>query len=734
MQYTYFASCPLYFEDLLEKEALDLGATNCHRVKSGLYFDGDASLLYRACLSFRVASSVRLVIKKFIASDREELYTECTKIPWLDHLTAENYFACHATTSKRAFAPENFLALVLKDAIADTFSKVGKRPSVDSFDPDIMVALYAEGNEFMISLELGRSLFKRGYRLAPSVNATAGTLIKKIHHEAPLKENLAAALVLRAGFLNYLEQGYSFADPMCGSGTIIIEALMMALNIAPNLQKDNFGFEKWLYFKQDLFDAEKEKLLSQKIKTLPYGVKFYAGDIDKNVLTLINNSLHFLGLTNYVTISTGDVCDFKLEENKVLIISNPPYGERLLTKESAEDLYRKMAINFKNNFKNSEVALLVPNEAILKHLDVRCHRVNSFFNGADKRFFARFSIESEAHEAKDLGESATQLKFRLEKRFSLLSDIAEREWITDSYRLYDADLPEYNAAIDIYGQYMVVQEYQAPKELPLQVAKTRLKELVFVAQMVTGIAKVHTFIKQRRKIGPDTQYSKEENEGTLYTLSENGLKYNVNLNEYVDVGFYLDHRPLRRKLREKASGKDVLNLFCYTASMSVAVASGGANVVCSVDASNTYLEIAKENMDQNGFSGDNFTFIKSDIIEYLERARHKWDIIYLDPPTFSNSKSRNSFDIQRDHAYLIDRCMDLLKEGGELYFSTHYKRFKLDEDLNNDYSIRNITKSSLDEDFKRYEIHYLWRIRERKNARPNFDSKNDKYDNYDNND
>ncbi len=298
---------------------------------------------------------------------------------------------------------------------------------------------------------------------------------------------------------------------------------------------------------------------------------------------------------------------------------------------------------------------------------------------------------------------------RLQKNARHLGKFARRIG-TDAYRIYDADVPNYNAAIDRYADHFVIAEYAPPKTVAADIAASRLRDLFVGVSQVFDAAPERIVMKQRRRQSPTTQYGKTSNENRLVAVQEGDAKYLVNLGDRLDTGLYLDHRGTREFLRARADGKSVLNLFAYTATATVAVALGGARRSVSVDWSNTYIDWGSKNLRENGISETQHVLFHFDCNEYVAGAKDRFDLVFVDPPTFSNrSGIDETFEVQRDHGGMLRELKRLLPVGGEIVFSTHAQRFKLDETLEQSYRIRDVTKATLHEDFKRSpKIHQAW--------------------------
>jgi 23S rRNA (guanine2445-N2)-methyltransferase / 23S rRNA (guanine2069-N7)-methyltransferase len=719
----YYATCPAHFEDVLVQELVALQASNITPAVSGVFFEGGEALLYRASLWLRCASCVRLVLGEATIDDKDDLYNYTISLPWFDYFKSEQTFICSVTASGNNCAPENYLMLVMKDAIVDSFRKIGrKRPNITEKQvdvyPDLHVHLHIHNHEITISLELATELFKRGYREALQEKIANGALIKqRKRHLAPLRENLAAGLLYRAGWAVRVEQPDPLLlDPMCGTGTFLIEGYMMAYNRAPNLYRERFGFETWTGFNAILFAKERGEAQELYEKTLAERAVTIVGyDHDSDAIGQTRASLIKLGIEKDIRVNKADIFSLtQYSERPGLLLSNPPYGQRMSTRDEVNQLFLKMGKHFKAHFKNWEIALLAPDADILRCLDVRAQRINAFYNGPNKCVLLRFEIEDRSAPEFALSSLGEQLKNRLTKRFAEMRELAGNQWHTNAFRFYDADLPEYNATCDWYAGCLVVQDYLASRNMDSTEAKQRFNELLRVLHIVTDVSKADLFVKVRRRYKPEDQYEKlDDVEIVERDIYEDNSQYRVHLSTHLDTGLYLDHRPLRRLVREQAMGKAVLNLFAYTGSMSVAAALGGATSVVTVDASASYLARAKENFELNGLDikCGAYKFFRRDVIDFLETEQHEFDIIYIDPPTFSNSKSRASFDVQRDHFDLIEIAYSLLTPTGLIYFSTHFSRFKLDEELSDYCDVEELTDSLVDEDFRRRPGHRLWVIK-----------------------
>jgi 23S rRNA (guanine2445-N2)-methyltransferase / 23S rRNA (guanine2069-N7)-methyltransferase len=280
------------------------------------------------------------------------------------------------------------------------------------------------------------------------------------------------------------------------------------------------------------------------------------------------------------------------------------------------------------------------------------------------------------------------------------------------YRLYDADLPEYAVAVDLYERWVHVQEYEAPTTIDPQKAESRLRDVLAVLPTVLEVPAENVFLKVRRRQKGTSQYQKFDRRGEFHEVHEGGCRFLVNFTDYLDTGLFLDHRPTRQLLRELAPGKHFLNLFAYTGAATVYAAAGGARATTTVDLSQVYLDWAQRNLALNGFSGAQHELVRADCLEWLQRERRRFDLIFLDPPTFSTSKRMEAtFDVQRDHVPLLRTAAGLLAPGGVLIFSNNNRRFKMNRESLPELQIEEITRQTIPRDFERNpRIHTCWRI------------------------
>lgn len=728
--YQLFATTPKAMEGILADELKTLGAEDIQATMAGIAFQGSLETAYRICLWSRTANRILLVLSSFEVRTQEDLYRQVQAINWFEHIQPEAGIAVtFSAKNSKAINNSHFGALKVKDAIVDQMrAKFNKRPNINTEQPDLRINVYLNGENARLSIDLsGESLHRRGYR---DVNVAA-----------PIKENLAAAILLRAGWPEIAARKGSLIDPMCGSGTFLIEAAMLAADFAPGLLHDYYGFIGWKKHAEDCWQSLRAEAMRRKMAGLGKLPVIIGFDQDRFAVNAALAHIARAGLQQHIHVERRDIIDAKPADSwpTGLVVCNPPYGERLGDEQQVAALYQQFGEVLKTRFKGWQAAFIISDPELGFRLGIRSHKPITFYNGALECKLLRMAIEpdnffipkaktteqrlSQITQTSRSEEGETQAEMfanRLQKNFKKWAKWANQQRIT-CYRVYDADLPEYAVAIDIYqGErlWVNVQEYEPPKNIDPHKANQRLAGVMKEIPKVLAITPEQVFLKIRRKQKNTEQYQKYNDQGKFHSVTEAGCQFLVNFEDYLDTGLFLDHRPLRMMIQQQAKDKRFLNLFAYTCSATVHAAKGGAKLTTSVDMSHTYLDWGKKNLQLNKLQGRH-EFIQADCMEWLAieaalPAPRQYDLIFLDPPTFSNSKRMEDvFDIQRDHVKLIHDVLALLAVGGILYFSTNFRRFKLDKEALSDLIIEDISKASIPEDFARNpKIHYCWKIQE----------------------
>ncbi len=694
-----FISCPKGLEYLLEEEVKYLGLKVTRVSPQGVYGEGSLAVAYTLCLWSRLANRVQLILFNGHAHNQETIYQLCNQFHWQTVFSPNKTLAIEFHGESPQIRNTMFGAQIVKDGIVDHFRKLtGERPSIARDEPQIRLHAYLKNEELTVSFDLtGYSLHQRGYRTQTG--------------SAPIKENVAAAMLIRAEWPRLAEHGYSLYDPFCGSGTIVIEAAMMAAHIAPGLLRHDQSVNHWAQHQPDLWSKLRAEALT---RVKPILVKLHGSDIDTKAISNAKANATRAGVTQLVDFSPMELSEARSNADKGLLITNPPYGERLGEATKLMPLYQQLGQVMHSHFQNWHAAVLTNNPTLARSIGLRSSKQYTLFNGALECKLYCLHLDStnrlKGSAPEQLSSGAQMFANRLQKNVSHLKKWAARHQIS-CYRVYDADLPEYAFAIDVYNDYAVLQEYAAPASIDPGKAETRSLEVLQATPGVLGIPAAHLVIKTRKQQKGTDQYEKMNQTRQVMVVHEGRARFNVNLYDYLDTGLFLDHRPLRLSFEKLPPETRFLNCFCYTASASVHAALAGAWTT-NVDLSKTYLDWAEDNFTLNQLDLSKHQFIQYDCTEWLKRTRDRFDVIFLDPPSFSNSKRMtNTLDIQRDHEQLIHSAMRLLNPNGRLYFSTNFRQFKLSPVINEDYLVKDISMETIDEDFKRNKrIHQCYLI------------------------
>lgn len=720
----YWVTCADGLETLLQEELQGLGIEQIERFPGRLVFKGTLEQAYRICMWSRLASRVLLPIhtheleRSHDARDvAEELYEGAISFDWSLIFAPQSTFAIRLHVEREIMVNSQFATLRVKDGVVDSFMEaVGRRPSIDTKQPEITLYVLAGKTEHTYCLDLsGDSLHKRGYR--------------RYMTDAPIKENLAAAILQKAN-LQQLRPDI-ILDPMCGSGTFIIESLMLLTDRAPGLVR-RFGFNGWNGHNNELWMSIKAEAAERHQQALAQPLpKFYAFDADWEAVKATKQNIMAAGfesLLDQIQIeerTLSDWPDFEVGNKTAFIVTNPPYGERLGDKASNRALYLGLSALLQKNFPNQTAAVIA---AAVEQADVMAFsdpQTMRLMNGK-LPIYIRLGKIKPATVVKPFLETWQPLQFepikgaedftnRLQKNMQTLKKWAVKEGVF-CLRLYDADLPDFNVAVDLYGDRLHVQEYAPPKSIDPEKAKKRFNLALAAIRAVTGLGRDTIFIKTRARQEGKNQYTKQSTASKRFIVQEGQAKILVNMTDYLDTGLFLDHRQIRLRIAKEARGKHFLNLYSYTSTASLHAALGGAASTTSVDLSNTYLNWSKENFVLNGLTVDHadeqHQFFASDCFEWLKEGHEQYDLIFIDPPTFSNSKKfYGTFDVQRDHVSLLKRAMNRLTTEGTLYFSNNYRGFELDEEIEAMFNVQEITQETIGPDFKRNQkIHRAWKI------------------------
>lgn len=693
-----FASTARGLEELLKSELETLGAQACKVVQGGVHFEGDDRLLYQSLLWSRLASRILLPLNEFKVHSDLDLYLGVMAIDWPEIFGVDKTFAVHFSGLNDEIRNSQYGALKVKDAIVDSFTrKIDQRPNVAKQQPDIRVNVFLQRDTASVALDLsGEGLHQRGYR--------------DLTGQAPLKESLAAAIVMRSGW----QAGTPMVDPMCGSGTLLIEAAMIAADRAPGLHRQHWGFTAWNKFDAELWrELTAEAQVRTRRAVQETTSRFFGSDIDRRVIEMARANARRAGVSELISFDAKEVGKLTnpLPEGPTgTVISNPPYGERLESEPALIALHNLLGRIMKTQFGGWQLSLFSASPELLSCLQLRADRQFKAKNGPLECVQKNYQLAENPAGAAG-AQIAEDFANRLRKNVKKLEKWAKQQGI-ECYRLYDADLPDYNVAVDRYGSKIVVQEYAPPKTVDAQKARQRLFDVINATLSVLDISSSQLILKTRERQKGKNQYEKLAQKGEFLLVEEYNAKLWVNLTDYLDTGLFLDHRIARKMLGEMSNGKDFLNLFAYTGTASVHAGLGGARSTTTVDMSRTYLEWAEKNLRANGLTGRQHRLIQADCLSYLGMCDEQFDVIFIDPPTFSNSKRMaDSFDVQRDHLALMKDLKRILRRNGTIMFSNNKRGFQMDLDglSKLGLSAKEITSQTLSQDFARNrQIHNCW--------------------------
>jgi 23S rRNA (guanine2445-N2)-methyltransferase / 23S rRNA (guanine2069-N7)-methyltransferase len=710
----WIATAPVGAASVLAEELAQFGAHDVRERSHDVKFQGTLEVGYRACLWSRTATRVLLSLGSIDASSSKSVYEAVRRIDWRDHLAPGATLACDCSGGNESIRHTIYGSQLLKDAVVDCLrDATGERPNIQPERPDVLLHLHVEGPAALLSVDFsGESLHRRGYR------SEGG--------RAPLKENVAAAVLLRAGWPDVCERGGLLFDPMCGSGTFLTEGALIAADAAPALDRAYFGFAGWRGHDAPLWESLRAEARARR-GARPVRRCILGSDLDADAVRMTIANGEHAGVADWLHVEKRSLADIlRPGRDAGLIVTNPPYGERIGADSGLPALYSQLGSTLRDRFQGWQAAILTGNPPLARNLGIYAKRTHRFFNGSIECRLLRFEL-NEANEQRPAEvvradwssrPGAQMFANRLRKNLQRLDPWAEREHI-DCFRVYDADMPEYAFAIDLYGRgsrQVHVQEYAAPKTVDQESARERRREALAVLPEVLAVPIAHVHSRVRKPQKGSGQYEKHDAKAERHVVQEGGLKFWVNFRDYLDTGLFLDHRIVRAMLRDWATGADFLNLFCYTGSATVYAAAGGARSSASVDLSNTYLDWAHENLLLNGFGDTQHELYRADCLQWLEEQEPKgprFDLIFVDPPTFSNSKRMDGvLDVQRDHVGMIRRSLKLLRPSGRLVFSTNYQRFKLDAEALADVAVDDISAQTIPKDFERHaRIHRCFNIK-----------------------
>lgn len=758
-----FASCLAGLEQPLAEELKRLGIRRVRPLAGGVAFFCDRSGAYRACLWSRLASRVMLVVGRVNAGDADALYTGVRALFWEDVIAPDARMAVQAHGMNDELRNTRFTALKVKDAVCDRLREVrGVRPTIDTTLPDVVLDVRIREDRATISFDLsGESLYRRTY-LSPD----EGT-------DAPLSCALAAGLLALAGWdISSRTATVACIDPACGDGALIIEAALAACDAAPGLTRDRWGFFGWMLHDASLWEElvdEADERFERGYATMAAPgaanasvsappdlsfVRFVGASTSSPAISRARGRVKRAGLRQVVSIEPADAEVVQDLAKRVCSVAMRVAGDGpvscsvacvLPTGDRSQSDARAQAetaafMRACGAVPVGSICAVAGGEDIETRFGIAPVVRTTMGTGriaTDACVFDEAPAAADIvmvpdsaggaeHRVEVLDQASGQFAARLHKTFKRRRTWARREGVS-CYRIYDADLPEYAVAIDRYAgagaaegnTYLHIAEYAAPSSIDPTKARRRLDDVLTLAPVVLGVRPDHVFSKVRQHDKGGSQYRGAGRRSYVTQVREGGYTFEVDLAGYLDTGLFLDHRLTRQLVGAKARGKRVLNLFAYTGTATVYAAGGGAASTTTVDLSQTYVDWAGRNMASNGFTGPEHVFQRGDVMPWITEARRsgqRFDLVFVDPPTFSNSKSmgKRTWDVQRDHVELLVGVSRLLSEEGEIVFSCNLRTFKPDLETLMRYGvvIEDITVQTIPCDFERNpRIHTCYSVK-----------------------
>ncbi len=684
--------CPRGCEDVLAEEVRTLGLQVSEARPTTVEAFGSLREGYRLCLWSRVASRVLLPLADFEASDDDQLYRAAREIPWWEHFDPSSTFAIGSSQAPKSPIPSHFWVQRAKDAIVDGFrARTGVRPSVDKTSPSIRLHLHIGERRHELALDFsGGGQHRRGYRRAGG--------------QAPLKENLAAAILYLADWPAAANRGFSLVDPTCGSGTFLVEAAWMATSCAPGLLRDHFGFDSWLKHRPEIWRQELERARERRRAECPAPIFGY--DASEEALGYARQNLRAAGVERHVALEAKSLSEARKPAEHGIVVCNPPYGHRLGDAGTLFLFYQALGDALKQGFGGWTAYVFAARNESLKHLGLRPARRHVLYNGAiecrllEIPLHASASGPSASPSWRKPSAKSDMFVNRIAKNRKKWERWARRHDI-DAYRLYDGDIPEYDLAVDRYSGKVVVHFFERRKDSDADRAQQRMQDVVLTLPDALGVDPDDIVVKVRHRHDQGEQYARLSQTESEIVVREGGLRFLINLEDRIDTGLFLDHRKVRAHALERCEGLRALNLFAYTCTVSVAAAVAGARTT-NVDLSNTYLEWGKRNFRLNGLDLGPHRFFRRDAMGWIAKDRATYDWIFINPPTFSRSKTaKHPFNVHKDHPALIEHAMHRLAKDGELLFTTHAQGFEIDPRLARRFRVEDVTKQFVPPDFRR---------------------------------
>ncbi len=668
-----------------------------------ILFHGDNLAIARANLWLRCSDRVLLRVGLFDAHDFGALFDQTFALPWERWLPSDAAFPVIGRSIKSQLSSVPACQKIVKKAVVEKLRAGHRVEQLPESGAAFRIEIALLEDRATLTLDTsGAGLHKRGYR------TLSGT--------TPLKETLAAGMLS----LTFWRRERPLLDPFCGTGTIPIEAALMGRNLAPGLRR-TFAAEDWPALEKQLWERAREE--ARDLATPDAKLHIAGSDIDNEAIGLARYHARQAGVADTIRFERRAFAEVGSDAEYGCLIANPPYGDRTNDWERVQSLYREMP-EVLRRFPTWSHYILTSHRDFEEIVGQEADRRRKLYNGRIACTYFQYHGPRPGNEERPsavepafggLSEKALQqadlFRNRLAKRARHLRRWPKRG-IT-CYRLYEKDIKEVPLIVDRYGDHLHLSEIVYPKMRTPAEQADWLDHMAQTAAEVMEIDASHVFVKRRERQRGTTQHNRVARKEKELIVEEGGLRFLVNISDYIDTGLFLDHRITRGMVREAAQGKRFLNLFSYTGAFTVYAAAGGARSGTSVDLSKTYLEWGKRNLELNGLKDFKHKIERMDARHFLDvqPSGPTYDLAVVDPPTFSNSKKlEHDWDIQRDHVSLLNRVLKLMTPGGVIIFSTNFRRFKLAEDDIGAHTIEDITPKTIPPDFRNRKVHRCWRI------------------------
>lgn len=721
-EFEFFARCASGFEKTLSQELKSLGLKRVRPLRGGVAFFGTKADGYRACLWSHVATRIQLVLVRIDAHNADELYRNAAAFTWEDHLAPQATIALEAHGTNQNLRKTTFTALKVKDALCDRMrDKRGSRPNVDAKNPDFAVNIALHEQKATVYLNLaGESLHRRGYR-------EDGT-----QTEAPLKETLAAGMLLLAQWPMRTAEGGCLLDPMCGSGTLAIEAALMASNTAPGLLRTRWGFEGWAQHDTSTWNDIFAEAQAQREYTAGRP-RIVANDLDERTVQIARANAKRAGVDAMIEFHVGDAANMGkalrgLKRNPApgLLVANPPYGKRLLSPGNLVQPYAALATVAREVPSNWDAAIITPDAGIDTSFGRLPHRATPCFNGPIEASIRQYrlsdvaqtcgivSLDGKQVEVPVADPNSSQFAARFRKVARDRMRWARKESI-DCYRLYDSDLPDYALSIDLYGNmnahaaepFVQINELHRPRSADAERAAHHLWDAAALVAAILGMDTcnivVHAWTDDEQKRSSDSK--------RLVLVAEDSLVFEVDISKARQTTLTLAQRLVRRWIRANARDKRIACLFATGGSALLHAAAGGAQSTVVADASKEHVKALRRMFEMNGYTDGRHCFATVDVRAWLAqeaKQRHTYDLVICIPPTWLPPKDAGGkeWDAERDCPALIKSATRILAKGGKLVLVC-------EKNLNlRGISAKDMTQQMTPPDFQRSkQMPHCWVIR-----------------------